>query len=404
MIDPEEIRRKAIGLYPKFVSAWLAGEKYFPKVLKVNRRPDKNLAVAGEQVERLRAGAKERRGFGYSVDWREVNARVHGKNEFPERVYIESQDDLLRLVGKQQEFAAYSAAVASIRERYPVLNAWIINKRNYKVLARVADKVEGLLEVTDCLVDNPSPQKFARELPLSVDTKFIERHERILHAWLDIVLPPHEVRADETHFERRFGLRYDEPYFVLRFLDPALQVAAEVPWSECAVPMSLLTTLPPPGETVVIVENKVNLLTLPPLSGAIGLGGLGNGVIDLRYLPWLRERRVWYWGDIDVDGFEILARLRKEFPEMQSVMMDEQTALVWGERIGSTCPERDISLPMNLSDAEQRAFTWCVEKNLRIEQEHIPQSYVREVLQQLPFNRPLRGPEPNPPSGRSRFL
>ena len=38
-------------------------------------------------------------------------------------------------------------------------------------------------------------------------TKFVERHRRILREWLDIVLPPETIRADEEHFERRFGLR-----------------------------------------------------------------------------------------------------------------------------------------------------------------------------------------------------
>jgi hypothetical protein len=38
------------------------------------------------------------------------------------------------------------------------------------------------------------------------------------------------------------------------------------------------------GQTI-IVENKINLLTLRGLNGTLALGGLGNKVTDLRYLP-----------------------------------------------------------------------------------------------------------------------
>jgi hypothetical protein len=75
-------------------------------------------------------------------------------------------------------------------------------------LTEVADDVAGMLLVVDYLREHPRPGVFARELPLPLDTKFVERNQRILREWLDIVLPPHAIRADERHFERRYGLRY----------------------------------------------------------------------------------------------------------------------------------------------------------------------------------------------------
>ena len=54
----------------------------------------------------------------------------------------------------------------------------------------------------------------------------------------------------------------------------------------------------------------MNLLTLPQLKATIGLGGLGDGVTDLRHVEWLTKSELWYWGDLDAEGLLILARLR----------------------------------------------------------------------------------------------
>jgi len=113
-------------------------------------------------------------------------------------------------------------------------------------------------------------------LPLPVDTKFIERHKPMLHQWLDIVLPPQAVRSYEAQFERRFGLRYAESHIRVRFLDPALQEELQFPWSELSLPPSALGQLPVSEARVLIVENKVNLLTLPKPPRTIALGGLGT--------------------------------------------------------------------------------------------------------------------------------
>ena len=56
--------------------------------------------------------------------------------------------------------------------------------------------VDGLLNVVEYQKLHPRPGVFAREIPLSVDTKFIEQNAGILEPWLNIVLPPETIRAD----------------------------------------------------------------------------------------------------------------------------------------------------------------------------------------------------------------
>lgn len=381
MIDPSDIRRKADNLYPAFLTAWLAGEEFFPRTLPCDKRLDGNLAVAAESVRRLKSQAKEERGFGYSIEWRERASRTHGRNRFPERIVFETADDLLRFIDKQREFAEFAVAVDQIRRRHPQLDPWIQSHR--RLLIDNASQLDGLLQFVDYLLAQPRPGLFARELPLDVDTKFIERNRIILREWLDLLLPPHAIRADEEHFDRRYGLRYAEPHIIVRFLDPAVQRATESPWRECSVPLTALGEQPIVARRVIIVENKVNLLTLPNLASSIAVGGLGNSVSDLRYVHWLTQTDLSYWGDIDVDGFAILSRLRTFFPRVQSVLMDDRTLHAWRHRIGSPGNGRAAPPCPNLTPVEQAALRICGAEDLRIEQERYPHGFVLEHFRRL---------------------
>ncbi len=378
MIDPEQIRRKAANLYPAWQAAWLNDEPFFPKVIPCNKRLDENLSVAIESIRRLRAGSKELLGYGYSFSWKEKNSRLHGRNQFPEQIYLESPEDMLRLIGKKNEFEAFTTAVETIRRRFPALDSWIRCHR--AELVSSAGDLEGLLAVVDYFIANPRPDRFARELPIPVDTKFIERNRPILRSWLDLLLPPHTIRAHEEHFERRFGLRYTEPLILVRVLDDELLERAKLPWHEFAVPLHTLADSAIECDRVLIVENKVNLLTMPKISGAIALGGLGNAVIDLRYLTWLAGKAIWYWGDLDVEGFEILSRLRSVFPRTEGLLMDEETVTKFCDRIGIPGSGRNPSAPPGLHTTERSAFQTCAAKNIRIEQERVSQLAVVEAL------------------------
>lgn len=383
MIQPDDIRRKALNLYSACQLAWMEKEPFFPKDIPCDKTVDPNLAIAIASIQRLRSGAKEQLGYGYTIEWEERNSRTHGRNRFPRRISFETAHDFLKLIGKEQEFAQFTAAVERLGNRYPQLTQWIRSHR--RDLIDAASDLDGLIQVVDYFVQNPRPERFARELPLSVDTKFIERNRRILRWWLDLILSPHSIRADEEHFDRRFGLRYSEPLVFVRFLDDVTQTGAASPWSECAIPLHSLASQPIIVDHVLIVENKVNLLTLPQIQRTIAMGGLGNGVTDLRYVTWLSKVPVWYWGDIDVDGFDILSRLRTMFPHVRSLMMDNDLLQKLRTEIGTAGNGRTGTILPNLSHAESQAFQACSVENLRIEQERIPPSVVTERLRDI-FN------------------
>lgn len=381
MITPKEIFAKLGRLYPKFLEAWLTDVKFFPKRIPFNRTLPETIPEARDLVQQLRKHSKECVGHGYSIEWEERNSKAFGRNLFPKHLVLESETDLLLAIGKQQEFRRFSNAVTKVREHFPELVGWIRSSK--QLLVTNAHAIDGLVEVVAYFQKNPRPNVFARELPLTVDTKFIENNRGILRQWLDLILPPCHILSEEQHFERRFGLKYSSPFVIVRILDPTLQGILGCSWPEFALPIETLAQAKWPPLRVMIVENKVNLQTLPDIHGTIALGGMGNGVTELLAMPWLKMSELYYWGDMDLDGLQILSRVRAYAPHARSLFMDSESVRRWQKSIGSKGNGIDFPVPSNLTSEEQEAFQICRMNNLRIEQERIPQGFVLETLRTL---------------------
>ena len=78
---------------------------------------------------------------------------------------------------------------------------------------------------------------------------------------------------------------------------------------------------------VIICENRDSALWFCELEGGICVLGDGMaGVSRLVDVAWVaRCRHLFYWGDIDASGFEILAKYRDRGLEVESMLMDKKT-------------------------------------------------------------------------------
>lgn len=385
-VTPQEIEKKAASAYQRFLRCWIKNDadSFFPLRLKVNldldiASPKSAIAASGQLLEKSKAEL----GWGYSVHREQVSRRGFGSNLIPKAVTIDTLDDLLKLAAVVEPFAATETVVQRVRQELPRLDEWLVT--NILSVHKLAPIIEGLIAVTNFFLKNHNPECYARQVPVSVDTKFIIRNKATLRQWLDLLLPASAIDVNETKFERRFGLRDGRPHRAVRLLDPQLQGELGLPFDELSLPLTSIAKLPVQNATVLIVENDLNLLTLPMVSRGIAIRGEGNAVNRLEVLAWLRNNRLIYWGDTDVEGFVILSRLRNLFPHVEGVMMNQSVLDVHCDFIvdGNGA---SLQLPTNLTSSESEAMQRCLQENCRLEQEKIFQSFVENEIQRVICN------------------
>ena len=379
MITPAEIRQKAERLYLPFLRAWLRGETFFPQDFSAGKLPKEYLELSAA-VERLLKESKQRRSFGYTVELTTQHTQRYGTQSLPTRIVIETERDLLKLLGKEAEFAAFQQDAALIRAQLPQLADWSAEQPQ-RVIEYHGAWPE-LLRVCAYFLAHPRPQLYLRELPINVHTKFIETHTGILRRLLDALLPSTAIDAAESAFEKRFGLRYEQPLIRLRLLDDRLRDLCGSALSDVSTPLSEFATLKLRGYRCVITENKLTFLTLPPLPQTFAIFGGGFNVELLKTVGWLADCALVYWGDLDAQGFQILSTLRAAFPTVVSLMMDDATFQAFQSFVvpGKPCAARQLP---HLTAAEHALFLHLVETQARLEQEHISHLYALSRLAAL---------------------
>jgi hypothetical protein len=82
-------------------------------------------------------------------------------------------------------------------------------------------------------------------------------------------------------------------------------------------------TLPFVPRVVLISENKDTTVHFPPVPLGIAVEGEGFGGGAVAALPWIAGPQVFYWGDLDAAGFEILHGFRTAGIPAVSLLMDQ---------------------------------------------------------------------------------
>ena len=208
---------------------------------------------------------------------------------------------------------------------------------------------------------------------------------------LDQLLPSDIIWEDYqgvSNFEQRYGLRYQEQLVRMRLLDQNLAEQHLSGLQDWSIPLSDFEQLSLPIQKVIILENKTSFsnllafLTLPQLQLAAGIFGSGFKVGLLNKAKWLHEMALFYWGDIDAHGLQILSQLRAHFPHTQALLMDHKTLNTFPEYHVKAPKSMAVHLP-HLTSKEQQLFDYLNARQLRLEQERIPLEYVRKVMKQI---------------------
>ncbi|MEE9492663.1 MAG: Wadjet anti-phage system protein JetD domain-containing protein [Gammaproteobacteria bacterium] len=323
----------------------------------------------------------------YNVEWKTVSHRKLGKNRLPVAIQFSDLDFLLRYIKKSGEYKKFQQLSSTLLQAFPALSGWI-DQYPFKIFY-YAGHWTSLIRIIQWMLDNPESGIYIRQIKLpEVDTKLIEQHKKLLSEWLDILLPAEQIQSQATgvrQFERRYGFRAKPVTLRFRILDPEHAIGG---LTDISVTAEEFHSLELDIDTLFVTENDINGLAFPDCPKAIVLFGRGYGFTYLEKVSWLKDKRVFYWGDIDTHGFAILNQFRQHLPQTQSLLMDEATLmnhkLQWVTENKSTLA--DLT---RLTEIERRLYNKLrynqIRKNLRLEQEYVSYSALIDALEVFVF-------------------
>lgn len=392
--DIKEFARKAWNRGDVLRGA-VTGEPQFPLRLRFKKTGGQHAIDSFAEVQswlsELNASSKESVGFGFTVEFSEVNHRKLGRQNLPSDIRFDTPEDLVRFIGKNKEMNTFLMALEATNERIVEVASWM-TKNPMKAVPHLRDWNK-ILDVCVFLRSNPKPDIFLRQMTLTgIDTKFFEAKRSILSEVLTVCLPEDAIDTSITGlarsgFERRYGFLYDEPIIRYRLLDES--ILSGMAYRDISTPVSDFAKHDiQECHTVFITENKVNGLAFPMFRGGVVVFGLGYGIGDIAGAVWLKNKRVVYWGDIDTHGYGILSMLRSRLPHVESILMTsgdiDRSLAIAGNESDET---RRTDVLANLTADEMGAYSRLLPggdcEGVRIEQERIPYARLLNSLGDL---------------------
>ena len=219
---------------------------------------------------------------------------------------------------------------AKLSLRNQGLNEYI--KTHARSIAQIGADFWVIVQLVDYLASlKRTPNIYVRQVSLPLmDTKFIERNYRMIDELLILCLPKERdlqeyepLESDKqgykksrsfSDFVKRWGFANKKEMIRWRMLDPKMSSSlyeGAGSMIDSIVPIDVLAHLKLNFEHVIVCENEVCYLNLPAITNSIAIFGSGYKVGLLSELPWLKDKDIIYWGDIDTHGFNILNSFRE---------------------------------------------------------------------------------------------
>jgi hypothetical protein len=318
----------------------------------------------------------------FSVERKEFNHRLLGKNKIPVAILFNSLPDLARFLGKLHVLKLFKNLQQELLDPFPQLKPWLV--KNTITALELAPVWRKLIQVALWMSNHPQPGIYVRQMSIpDIDTKFVEKNRKVLTEWFDMILHPSKIDNSVTgvkNFEQRFGFISKPAQVRFRFLDKNHYLNG---LSDLMVRTDEFCALSPDVDTIFVTENDINGLAFPSVNNAIILFGRGYGFDFLKDAEWLQDKKIYYWGDIDTHGFAILNQFRAIFSQTRSMFMDRETLLLHKNQwVQETYPTKAVL--NRLTDEELELYNDLLNNrygdSIRLEQEVLSFDLLKEFL------------------------
>jgi len=358
--------------------AYIEQKDIFPIEIKLQKVTQKQIQSNFSEILKRNRELKE---ANLPLIYKEVNFKNIGRQLLPISVCFKSLEEYLKFIKKEYEYQEFVALFDYLVSLYPSFKE-IFLKKPFLVLEQKKNW-QKLLNVVTFFVKNTNPKLYIRELSIdSVDTKFIEKYKKLIDLLLCAIFQKEPLKGFANFaFEKRYCLKYPKPQIRFRILDKALYIQG---LNDLELPLDAFKNLQIACKRVYIIENKITFLSFFDIKDAIVIFGSGYKLSLLKKIEWLKTKEIYYWSDIDEDGFAMLSQLRSYFPQTKSILMDSKTIESYKHLSVFHNNKTSFKELTNLTQNEQLIYNRLQNDfygaNFRLEQERIPFSYVKNAL------------------------
>ncbi|WP_162818004.1 DUF2220 family protein [Niabella yanshanensis] len=370
-------RQQLERFYKSYLTTTILGEPFSPIILRGEKAKPATMADLQKIVSLFLQNEKSETKRGWSIEWTDWNSKIVGRQKWVSKIIVETEDDFLYLIQKEQEVIAFKNQLSFLLKWRPEVRLFLA-ERPARVL-NFKEAWKDIQQVVDYLLVHDVTGYYVRSIPVPVHTKFMEKHQSLILSLLKFIAPGKLV-ADSINLERALDLKSKPLLYTVRWLDKDMSQQLMHGMEFTGVTAEWLRQVRWTINEVWLVENETNLYLVPPRKNAIALFSKGYAISQLRDIHFFNTAKIYYWGDLDEDGYKMLNGMRACYPHVSSVFMDEHTLISHAvELVKQEAVYKTGLLPF-LTKEEQAAFNILKHHNGRLEQERIRQDYITDRL------------------------
>lgn len=364
LLMPNDVTARARRTVDRHLKSWLFGASADALTIRLGSPSEAAVAAHRAVVENWVHAWQDSH---LDVRWEERRWPSLGRQRLPVAVTIEGADAIAAAAGETRRWQCLLQRCARLRALDGGPQWPAVLSETFRYWNSLADNdFDRLLATVSWLHQNPDSGLLIRQLPIpGVDTKWLGAHRTAVTALaVPLGVPEH------------LGLRERELLRAVVIADPSLRQGLPRIF---AAPDRELAGLDLAASQVLVVENLQTLEALPDVPGTVAVFGWGDNSVAVARFPWVQNaRRVIYWGDLDIDGFDILARFRAECP-CESLLMDHTAVDGWRDLAVAHAASGSVDSAW-LTEAERAALDVLRRDGLQLEQERIPIGAAVELL------------------------
>ncbi|MCK0514013.1 DUF2220 family protein [Anaerobiospirillum sp. NML120448] len=302
-----------------------------------------------------------------------------GTIKVPIHLVFETPEELATWAGHKVEYHSAIRCLSLILQEIPELIDSALNVINSLANLDWID-FERMVAVSKWFCSHRDHMCLTRQIPIrGVDTHWFEVHSPLLLDFLRDYLELNPYRKDLLQ------LGVVPPPALVRiviFDDELKSKVGGMKFFACSLEEMPSLNLRP--DRVVFMDNIATAVALPAIKGTIAIITPLNHIRDVCQIEWVSHSQCQYLGSIDLRSFAILHNLRLYLPNIESILMDEQTLLSNQDLWTSNDTYQAECAPIALNQSETHLYRCLLDgvygNKIRLELERLPLALIATAL------------------------